>query len=164
MSSVTIRIDDAALRTALAAMSAKLGNMQDVMDAIGSRLLNLARMGFLREQAPDGTPWKPLSNVTILARAKAKHWPGPILRVRGARGGLFGSLNYKPGPTSVEIGAGWGESAAYAAIHQFGGQAGRGHSVTIPARPYLPTSPLPDAYLQSCLDIINQHLAGAANG
>jgi phage virion morphogenesis protein len=162
MAGMTIRIVDEAIRATLAALAARLGNMQDVMDAIGSRLLNLARMGFLREQAPDGTPWKPLSNATILARAKAKHWPGPILRVRGARGGLFGSLNYKPGPTSVEIGAGWGESAAYAAIHQFGGPAGRGHAVTIPARPYLPTSPLPDPYLRSCLDIINQYLAEAA--
>lgn len=161
MAGVTIRIVDEAVRAALAKVAARLGNMQDVMDAIGSRLLNLARTGFLQERAPDGTPWKPLSNVTILARAKAKQWPGPILRVKGARG-LFGSLNYKPGPSSVEIGGGWGESAAYAAIHQFGGQAGRGHSVTIPARPYLPMSPLPDPYLRSCLDIINQYLAEAA--
>lgn len=161
MAGFTIRIVDEAVRAALAKLVGRLGNMTEVYDAIGNRLLNLARMGFLQERAPTGEPWKPLSNVTILARAKAKHWPGPILRVQGARGGLFGSLNYKPGPTSVEIGAGWGASAAYAAIHQFGGQAGRGHSVTIPARPYLPQSPLPDAYLRTCIDIINQHLAEA---
>lgn len=29
-------------------------------------------------------------------------------------------------------------TAAYAAIHQFDGKAGRGHKVDIPARPYLP--------------------------
>ncbi|UJX43038.1 phage virion morphogenesis protein [Desulfovibrio sp. JY] len=161
MAGFTIRIVDAALRTALATLASRLGNMQDVMDDIGNRLLNLARIGFTRQQAPDGTPWKPLAASTILARQKRGKWPGAILRVQGERG-LFGSLNYKPGPTSVEIGAGWGNSAAYAAIHQFGGQAGRSHRVTIPARPYLPQSPLPDAYLRTCIDIINQYLAEAA--
>jgi phage virion morphogenesis protein len=160
---VTIRVDDAQIRAALAALASRLGNMQDVYDAIGSRLLNLARIGFTREQAPDGTAWKPLAPATILARQKSKHWPGPILRVTGE---LYRSLNYKAGPTSVEIGAGWGASAAYAAIQQFGGPAGRGHSVTIPARPYLPsTSILPDAWIASCLDVINTKLmAGVGNG
>jgi len=30
-----------------------------------------------------------------------------------------------------------GNNRIYGAIHQFGGQAGRGHKVTLPARPYL---------------------------
>lgn len=162
MAGVTIRIEDDALRTALASLSARLGNMQDVMDDIGSRLVGLARIGFTQQQAPEGTSWKPLTASTILARQKRGKWPGPILRVSGS---LFSSLNWKAGPTSVEIGAGWGQSGPYAAIHQFGGQAGRGHKVTIPARPYLPMSPLPDAYLQSCLDAISQGLmGGGANG
>ena len=163
MAGITIRVDDAQIRAALAALAVRLGNMQDICDAIGSRLLNLARIGFVREQAPDGTAWKPLAPATILDRQRSKHWPGPILRVKGERGGLYSSLNYKPSPTSVEIGAGWGASAAYAAIQQFGGPAGRGHSVTIPARPYLPsTSILPDAWIASCLDVINTKLLGAS--
>ena len=161
MAGVTIRIDDAQIHAVLTALAARLGNMQDVMDDVGSRLLNLARVGFTREQTPDGTPWKPLAAATILSRAKTRHWPGPILRVTGE---LCRSLNYKAGPTSVEIGAGWGPSAAYAAIQMFGGPAGRGHAVTIPARPYLPASPLPDLYLRSCLDVLNQRLQEAANG
>jgi phage gpG-like protein len=32
----------------------------------------------------------------------------------------------------------------YAAIHQWGGKAGRGLAVTIPARPYLPSERPPD--------------------
>ena len=39
------------------------------------------------------------------------------------------------------IGAGGGDPGQYARIHQLGGQAGRGLSVTLPARPYLPFSP-----------------------
>jgi phage virion morphogenesis protein len=161
MASSTIRIEDAPIRAALAALSTRLGNMQDVMDNIGSRLIGLAQGGFTRGQSPDGTPWKPLAASTILARQKRGKWPGSTLRVSG---GLFGSLNWKAAATSVEIGAGWGDSGAYAAIHQFGGQAGRGRKVTIPARPYLPMSPLPDPYLRSCLDIINQSLGEAING
>ena len=39
----------------------------------------------------------------------------------------------------------WGsKDVAYALIHELGGQAGRGRSVTIPARPYL--RPAADAY------------------
>ena len=129
------------------------------MDAIGGRLINLARVGFSQERAPDGSPWKPLAAATILARQKARHSPGPILRVSGD---LYNSLNWRATATSVEIGAGWGNSGPYAALHQFGGQAGRGHKVTIPARPYLPgAGKLPDAYLASCLDIINQKLEAA---
>ncbi|MEA5090815.1 phage virion morphogenesis protein [Solidesulfovibrio sp.] len=196
MAGVTIRIEDNALRTALASLSARLGNMQDVMDAIGSRLVGRARDDYAREQAPDGTPWQPLAASTRRSRQRTGHWPGPILRVSGK---LFRSLNYKPSPMSVELGAGWNESAAYAAIHQFGGRVLRpmrrgvlrfkidkdgrsrfakkskanfeqdvtfgGDPITIPARPYLPMSPLPDAYLQSCLDAINQGLlGGGANG
>lgn len=161
MASVTIRIVDEAVRTTLAKLVGRLEDQTDTMDEIGSRLIGLSRMGFSRQQTPEGDPWKPLAAATILARQKRGKWPGPILRMSG---NLFGSLNWKAGPTSVEIGAGWGESSPYAAIQLFGGPAGRGHKVTIPARKYLPTSSLPDAYLQSCLDIINQHLAGAANG
>lgn len=161
MAGVTIRIIDEAVRVSLAKLAARLGAMTDVMDDIGSRLTNLARSGFLREQAPDGTPWKPLAAATILARSKIKRWPGPILHMSGE---LYRSLNWKAGPTSVEIGAGCRPSAPYAAIQMFGGPAGRGHKVQVPARPYLPTSPLPDPYLRSCLDIINQRLGDAANG
>ncbi|MGD9610462.1 MAG: phage virion morphogenesis protein [Desulfovibrionaceae bacterium] len=116
---ITIRIDDAQVRAALAAMAARLGNMHDVMDDIGVKLVNLARAGFLAERAPDGTPWKPLAASTILARTRRKTWPGVILRVSGS---LMRSINSQATADAVEIGAGWGNSSAYAAIHLFGGR------------------------------------------
>lgn len=195
MAGATIRIEDDALRAALAGMAGQLGNMQDVMDAIGGRLVNLSKEGFEREQSPEGTPWQPLAASTIRSRARAKRWPGPILQVSGA---LKRSLNWQASPTSVEIGAGWGDSGPYAAIHQFGGRVLRpmrrgvlrfkidkkgrsrfatkakanfeqdatfgGRAFTIPARPFLPMSPLPERYLQSCIDIINQRLGAVING
>jgi phage gpG-like protein len=161
MAGTTIRIIDEAVRATLWRLVGRLGNLTDVMDEIGGRWINLAKIGFLKEQAPDGTPWKPLAVATILARAKTKHWPGPILRVSGE---LFRSLNWKAFPNAVEIGAGWGASSPYAAIQMFGGPAGRGHSVEVPARRYMPESPLPDLYLRTCIDIINQHLGDVING
>ena len=196
MASVTVLVEDAQVRATLGRLADLLGNQQDVMDEMGGRLVNLARTGFTQQRTPDGTPWKGLAASTILSRKKSGHWPGPILRVSG---NLMGSLNWKATPTSVEIGAGWGASAAYAAIHQFGGRVLRplrrgvlrfkigkdgtsrfakkskanferdatfgGKPVVIPARPYLPTSgTLPDAYLESCLNVIATRLMGAANG
>jgi phage virion morphogenesis protein len=46
---------------------------------------------------------------------------------------LMNSINARPYPDRVEIGT----AKRYAAIHQFGGMAGRNRKVRIPPRPYL---------------------------
>ena len=54
-------------------------------------------------------------------------------------------------------------SMAYAAIHQFGGKAGKGRKVTIPARPFLPIMQNGEIYPAErvlILDAINDYLAG----
>lgn len=56
-----------------------------------------------------------------------------------------------------------GNSMIYAAIHQFGGEAGKGKTVTIPARPFLPVKKDGSLYPQEqakILDAINGYLAG----
>jgi len=100
-------------------MAARLGNQHDVMDDIGVKLVNLSRIDFLAEREPDGTPWKPLAASTILARTRRKTWPGAILRVSGS---LMRSINSQATANSVVIGAGWGNSSAYAAIQLLGGR------------------------------------------
>ncbi|MCZ7599370.1 MAG: phage virion morphogenesis protein [Gammaproteobacteria bacterium] len=42
-------------------------------------------------------------------------------------------MTHAAGAKQVEVGT----NLVYGAIHQFGGRAGRGHSVNIDARPYL---------------------------
>ncbi len=62
--------------------------------------------------------------------------------------------------TSVTI----GNSAIYAAIHQFGGQAGKGKKVKIPARPFLPireNGELYPAERSTIIQSINDYLSGA---
>ena len=59
-----------------------------------------------------------------------------------------------------------GSNKVYAAIHQFGGEAGRSQSVKIPARPYLPVTvdrKLQPEARQPVLDTILNHLKTAAD-
>lgn len=76
--------------------------------------------------SPDGAAWAPWAEATAAGRGT-----GQSLLV--AAGHLLGSVqNVSSGPEARV-----GTNLVYSAIHQFGGQAGRGRSVTIPARPYL---------------------------
>lgn len=63
-----------------------------------------------------------------------------------------------------------GSGKEYAAIHQLGGEAGRGRKVHIPARPFLPFTGEPDSGSgklqpeaeEAILDIVLGHLKRAA--
>lgn len=84
----------------------------------------------------NGRPaWMGLSQKTLESYAKKGIVPLGILQRSGA---LKDSVQGDHDNKSVTIGAGSGASKDYAAIHQWGGKAGRGRKVTIPARPYLP--------------------------
>ncbi|TSA12012.1 MAG: phage virion morphogenesis protein, partial [Deltaproteobacteria bacterium] len=52
-----------------------------------------------------------------------------------------------------------GTNVIYAAIHQFGGKAGRGRKVTIPARPYLMFQDEDITYLE--MTLVNYILTGS---
>ena len=80
----------------------------------------------------EGRPgkWKALAEITIEKRREKGHWPGKILQVKGQ---LAASISTSYGRDFAAVGT----NKVYAAIHQFGGDAGRGKKVKIPARPYL---------------------------
>ncbi len=63
-------------------------------------------------------------------RVKKGYWPGKILQVRGE---LAASITSHYDQDSAVVGT----NKVYAAIHQFGGPAGKNKSVDIPQRPYL---------------------------
>lgn len=127
--------------------------------------------------------WKPLSQVTIINRLmsrdknRKRKGVGSVFRKNGemrarARRMLEGGLAilqdsgdlrnsvqaYYPDPVSVIIGS----DKTYAAIHQFGGKAGRNRKVRIPARPYIPVDAdgnlAPEAE-RGVLAAIYEHLA-----
>ena len=94
------------------------------MDQIGRYLVDSTLRRFERERAPDGSPW--------LKSARALAEGGRTLTDTGR---LRGSIAHTvtDGGRAVEVGS----NVLYAAIHQFGGRAGKGLRATIPARPYL---------------------------
>lgn len=150
---IEIKVDDSELRALLKALSWKLGNLTPVMREIGS----IVRTSVVKNFEVGGRysevgsfkggskKWQPLSVVTLFARPKRQ-----IVTKKGRfkasferklmnrkilfkQGLLLGSINSQASADSVRI----GPHRVYAAIHQFGGRAGRGKKVKIPARPYL---------------------------
>lgn len=126
--------DDRSLRRDLRRRIDQMENKEPLLKSIGETMLPRINKRFKDERGPDGKRWAPLSSHTIEARLKRYgNSPLTILRMRGH---LAGSINYQVGSNSLKLGTG-DEAEDYAAIHQFGGKAGRGRKVTIKARPYM---------------------------
>lgn len=123
---VSLTHNEKALQANLKAIARRCGSMRPAMAIIGETVRSSVVRNFEKGGRPEG--WQPLSPVT-----EAMKKGGSILVGKGHGGGLLGSINARPGENAVLVGT----NKVYAAIHQFGGQAGRGHKVAIPARPYL---------------------------
>ena len=121
---VSVEIDSATLNAGLARMAAVLANPSATMDQIGRYLIASTLRRFEHERAPDGSPW--LKSARALADGE---------RTLTDTGRLRGSIAHTVtnGGRAVEVGS----NVIYAAIHQFGGRAGRGRKAKLPARPYL---------------------------
>ncbi len=125
---IEIRIDNKTVEDALLKVASKCEDMKPLMKNIAGIMADAVEENFEQEGRPD--KWQELSESTIKHRKKTKHWPGRILQVEGQ---LATSITTQYDNKSAVIGS----NLAYAAIHQLGGQAGKGKKVTIPARPYL---------------------------
>ena len=125
---IEIRIDNKAVEEALLKVASKCEDMKPLMKNIAGIMADAVEENFEQEGRPD--KWQELAESTIKKRKKTKHWPGKILQVEGQ---LATSITTQYDSESAVIGS----NLAYAAIHQLGGQAGKGKKVEIPARPYL---------------------------
>lgn len=113
-------------------------------------------------------PWRPLSVLTLFGSLGKKG--GKFFKKRGGlkkrgekrlagkkilidQGHLMSSVNHQVRRDALVIGT----NLPYAAIHQFGGKAGRGKTVHIPARPYLV---IQDEDLEQIRAIGNDYLTG----
>lgn len=143
---ITCTIDDREIREALERLQAKTGNMKQVMNEIGLYYRESVQKNFDSERTPDGRPWQRLSATTLMMRLgqKKRFKKSGALAKKGKEylqgkkiltesGDLRESVRHQATRDSVTIGS----DLKYAAIHQFGGPAGRGRKVIIPARPYL---------------------------
>lgn len=151
MSSFTVTVKDDDVKQALAALQQRLNNMQPAMEEIGEALMERTKYRFETSMAPDGTPWQPLSAVTLgiisgRLGSSYKKKDGSLnkkgLTKMGGRKPLVDThtLSRQFFVSADQNSASVYNSEAYAAIHQFGGMAGRNRQVKIPARPFLPVS------------------------
>ena len=123
--------DDAEFQALVGRIIARAGNLQPVHEIVGE----IVHASILRNFEAGGRPgqWKDLKESTKKQRRKQGNWPGQVLVRSGVRGGLMGAVTYKAAADQVVFAG----NKPYSAIQHFGGQAGKGHKVTIPARPYM---------------------------
>ncbi|MDD3013454.1 MAG: phage virion morphogenesis protein [Candidatus Gastranaerophilales bacterium] len=125
---IEIKIDDKEIQQLLKKLAAKTENLRPLMKNIAGIMADSVEENFDKEGRPD--KWTPLAKVTIKQRTKKGYWPGKILQMRGD---LATSITSKYDDNSAVVGT----NKIYAAIHQFGGNAGKNKKANIPARPYL---------------------------
>lgn len=128
---ISVTVDDRDLVTKARRLLDRLGDLSAPMAEIAEVMLNATHDRFESETDPDGRRWPRLAPATVAGRLKRCGNAGlTILRDSGR---LVGSLHPRSGLTWAAVGT----NVVHGAIHQFGGQAGRGHKATIPARAYL---------------------------
>lgn len=150
MTAITVIVQDEPVQALLQRMAERAENMQPALQAIGDDIVERTKRRFETSTAPDGTPWKPNAPATLgilTARlGKSYREKNGDLNAAGERriagkkpligesGDLRRQIVAQASADQVTVRA----TPVYAAIHQFGGKAGRGLKVEIPARPYLP--------------------------
>jgi phage virion morphogenesis protein len=127
----TAEIDDKELRKFLSDTLGHVTNLRPFYADVGEHLLNSTEDRFDSQTSPHGAAWANLSPATIASRSHKGDEGG--LTILRHHGHLAGSFNYEANSDQVQIGT----PSVYGAIHHFGGKAGRGRSVDIPARPIL---------------------------
>lgn len=128
-----ILLNDRNLRERLNRVADALENPEPLAADIERVLVSQSLQNFHHNGRP---AWAGLSAVTLEIYRKQGITPQGILQRSPA--GLKASIQGDHDRDSATVMAGSGQSKNYAAIHQFGGMAGRGRKVKIPARPYLP--------------------------
>ena len=150
MSTFTVEVKDEGVQSLLQTLQKRMGNLQPVFSALGGDMAARVHRRFDSSTGPDGTPWTTNAQSTLDAFAgglsKGHFKKSGDLNRRGhaamsSKKPLIGQtkdLSRQIGYTATSGSLTLFSTPVYAAIHQFGGQAGRGHKVKIPARPFMP--------------------------
>lgn len=155
-----IQVDDAELQRELQTLDARIRDMTPAYQVIGETLKTSVirnfeeggRYGEVGDWRGGKNRWQPLSPVTIARITKGTGDMGHR-KILVGEGHLLNSIHWQADSEGVAVGS----NLIYAAIHNFGGMAGRGHKVSIPARPYLVVQ---DEDLREIKQIINDFLTG----
>lgn len=128
-----VRVENQGVLQVLQRLSSRLDDLTPFMEEVSGVLAFGVEEAFRLEQDPvSGAAWEELADATVAQRSADGHWPGKMLQVTGQLA-VSVSTSRQHGPDFAMVGT----NLEYAAIHQFGGKAGRNRSVDIPARPYL---------------------------
>lgn len=173
MTTFTIEVRDEGVQNMLQTLQQRFGDLRPALMGIGSDMVNRVHRRFETSTAPDGTKWKPNAPATLAAFAgslgSSYYTKAGGLNKSGAAAvsgkkpliGKSGDLSRQIGMTATAFSVTLFATPVYAAIHQFGGQAGRGNKVKIPARPFMPVRQdgtlYPDEQ-QSVLDALQDFL------
>jgi len=123
--SLPVTVDQVALADIgkrLYRLRGRIADMTPVYDEIGGSLVTSTLHRFEKGVDPEGSPWRP--------SIRALQTNGQTLVDTGH---MRQSVTHRAERDKVTVGT----NRVYAAIHQFGGKAGRGGSATIPARPFI---------------------------
>ncbi len=172
---IEVTLHDDEVQRLIKRLMFRIGNLTPAMHEIGQRYERRVLENFEGSHAPDGTPWARLSAETLmLALGQKKRLGKRGLTKRGKAylgnkkpliesGRMRSRIHYQAGRASVKVGL---SGIEYAAIHQFGGKAGRNRKVTIPARPYLAMNTagglaLADRDRRMVIDVLYRHIDNA---
>lgn len=153
MNTFRIEVQDKEVIAGLQRILERAEKLQPYLQAIGDGVVERSKSRFEIlpvGQSPDGTPWQ-LNAAATLGILEARLGKGyrkkdGSLNAKGQKRmaskrpliGETGDLRRQIVAIATDNEVTVKATMAYSAIHQFGGQAGRGRKVTIPARPYLP--------------------------
>lgn len=140
--------------------------LQKPAKLIAEQMVTSTKKRFIDQHDPQGNPWTPLSPRTVAKRlggSKAYTKKGQLRKSAVRRmaamkilidsADLMNSIqwNVKGGQIA------WGTNKVYGPIHQFGGPAGRGLAVNVPARPFLGISAEDQDYV---IDVVTRFVSG----
>lgn len=158
----TAEYDDAEASKLLGRLSAFCARPVEATAKVAHVIAERSRLTFHDQADPWGNPWAALSPATLAKRRGGGRGGVSILRDTGQ---LLASLT--DGVAGDEAVVHIGFSDRPATIHQFGGQAGRGRKVNIPARPMLPirgnTVDLPPSWRDEVIEVLNASIAAAVS-
>ena len=188
MSEITFQLDDREIRDALDRLLLAGGNLKPAMRDIGEYLVVATKKRFAEGKGPDGTPWAPNTEATILAylrrrggssvRRKGEKRRHPYLRKDGRvnkRGAalvagkrpligeskrLSHEIHYRATASEVAVGSPLEQSA----VMQFGAKEGefgstkRGAPIPFGDIPARPFLGLSDEDRDQVLEILKEHL------
>ncbi len=119
---IQISVDSRNLERGLSQLLQNVQNRRPMMSAVATELQSITEDNF-ESESWGSQKWK--------QSQRAANEGGKTLQKSGQ---LAASLTIQAGNDFACISS----NKVYAAIHHLGGQAGRGHKVSLPARPYLP--------------------------